>query len=146
MSKQFLKQNAVAFNVGFIFSIGLAVSRMTQPQKVIQFLNPADWDPSLLFVMIGALGVHAISYALIKKRASPILDSQWHIPKRKDITLRLVLGSAIFGFGWGLGGFCPGPAVTSLASGDSRAVFFVISMISGMVFFKLTEPYLKLRE
>ncbi|MBL7543165.1 MAG: YeeE/YedE family protein [Bdellovibrionaceae bacterium] len=146
MKNSFFLKSFVAFIVGFIFSIGLAISRMTQPQKVIGFLNPFEWDPSLLFVMVGALTVHIISYALIKRRHSPLLDSQWHVPSRKDITMRLLLGSAIFGFGWGLGGFCPGPGVTSLVSGDLRAVLFVLSMLAGMILFKLTAPYIRLRE
>lgn len=140
------KQDAVSFIVGFLFAIGLAVSGMTQPQKIINFLNPWEWDPSLLFVMLGAVGVHIVSYPLVRKRASPLLDTKWHISTRKDITLRLVIGSALFGVGWGLGGFCPGPAVTSLASGDLRVVFFVAAMLVGMFLFKKTEPYLKLRE
>lgn len=140
------RQNAVAFAVGFIFAIGLAVAGMTQPQKIINFLNPWEWDPSLLFVMLGAVGVHIISYPLVRKRASPLLETKWHVPTRKDVTSRLILGSALFGIGWGLGGFCPGPGVTSLASGDTRVILFVGAMLLGMYLFKQTEPYLKLRE
>lgn len=146
MKSNFAKQNAVSFAVGFIFAIGLAISGMTQPQKVISFLNPWSWDPSLLFVMFGAIGVHLISYPLIRRRPSPLLDTQWHVPTRKDITARLVLGSALFGIGWGLAGFCPGPALTSLATGDLRVLAFVGAMIVGMLIFKRTEPYLGLRE
>lgn len=140
------RQNAVSFAVGFIFAIGLAVSGMTQPQKIIGFLNPWEWDPSLLFVMLGAVGIHIVAYPLVRKRSSPMLDTKWHIPTRKDVTNRLIIGSALFGFGWGLGGFCPGPGVTSLASGDFQAVLFVGAMIVGMIVFKKTEPYLKLQE
>ncbi|MGE3974693.1 MAG: DUF6691 family protein [Bdellovibrionales bacterium] len=146
MKSNFAKQNAVSFVVGFLFAVGLAVSGMTQPQKVIGFLDPWNWDPSLLFVMLGAVGVHLISYPLIKRRSSPLLDTKWHIPTRKDVTTRLILGSALFGVGWGLAGFCPGPALTSLASGDIRSVLFVGAMIFGMLLFKKTEPYLRLRE
>jgi len=140
------KQNVVSFVVGFVFAIGLAISGMTQPQKIIGFLNPWDWDPSLLFVMIGAIGIHFATYPLIRKRTTPLLDTKWHIPTRKDVTTRLVLGSALFGIGWGLGGFCPGPGVTSLATGDFKVVLFVGAMIAGMILFKKTERYLKLRE
>ncbi len=140
------RQNVISFAVGFIFAIGLAVSGMTQPQKIINFLNPWEWDPSLLFVMLGAVGVHTISYPLVRKRTSPLLDTKWHVPTRKDVTNRLILGSALFGVGWGLGGFCPGPGVTSLASGDFRVILFVGAMVVGMITFKKTEPYLKLRE
>lgn len=146
MKVNLAQQNIVSFFVGFLFAIGLAVSGMTQPQKVIGFLNPWEWDPSLLFVMLGAIGVHMISYPLIRRKAHPILDTKWYVPNRKDVTARLILGSAIFGMGWGLGGFCPGPGVTSLTSGDLRSVFFVGSMIAGMLLFKKTEPYLRLRE
>lgn len=139
-------RNIVSFIVGFLFAVGLATAGMTQPQKIIGFLNPAEWDPSLLFVMIGAVGFHLISYPLIRKRASPLLDTKWHVPTRKDVTPRLMIGSALFGIGWGLGGFCPGPGVASLTTGDFRAVLFVLSMIAGMFLFKKTEPFLKLRE
>lgn len=146
MKTNLIKQNAVSFAVGFIFAVGLAVSGMTQPQKIISFLNPWSWDPSLLFVMLGALGVHLISYPLVKRRPSPLLDTKWHVPTRNDITTRLMLGSALFGIGWGLAGFCPGPALTSLATGDFRVFVFVGTMIIGMLIFKRTERYLNLRE
>lgn len=145
MKSNLVRQNLVAFAVGFIFAVGLALSGMTQPQKVIGFLDPWNWDPALLFVMLGALLVHMLTYPLIRKRASPLLDTKWHVPTRNDVTPRLVVGAAIFGAGWGLGGFCPGPGVTSLASGDLRTVLFVAAMIAGMLAFQKTEPYLKLR-
>ncbi len=140
------KQNIISFIVGFLFALGLAVSGMTQPQKVIGFLNPWEWDPSLLLVMLGAIGVHWVSYRLIRKKSHPLLDMKWHVPTRKDVTLRLILGSMLFGIGWGLGGFCPGPGVTSLVTGELRSVSFVGAMIVGMLLFKKTEPYLRLRE
>lgn len=146
MNSRRTQQNAVSFVVGFIFALGLGISGMTQPQKIIHFLNPWNWDPSLIFVMIGAVGVHIIAYPLVRKRTSPLLDTRWHVPTRKDITARLFIGSMLFGIGWGLGGFCPGPGVTSLASGDSRVFLFVGAMLLGMIAFKKTEPYLKLRE
>ena len=146
MTSNLAKQNAVSFIVGLLFAIGLALAGMTQPQKVIGFLNPFAWDPSLLFVMVGAIGVHALSYPLIKRRSSPLLDTKWHVPTRKDVTSRLAIGSAIFGIGWGLGGYCPGPGLTSLSSGDLRPVIFVVAMIIGMLLFKKTESLLRLRE
>lgn len=146
MISKFIKQNIVSFIVGFIFAIGLAISGMTQPQKIIGFLNPLNWDSSLLFVMVGAVGVHILTYPFITKRSSPILDTKWHIPTRKDITVRLVIGSAIFGIGWGLGGYCPGPGLASLSTGDMRTLLFVAAMLVGMQTFKVTEPYLKLKE
>jgi uncharacterized membrane protein YedE/YeeE len=146
MKSNLAKQNAVSLAVGLLFAIGLAVSGMTQPQKIIAFLNPWDWDPSLLFVMVGAVTVHAISYPFVVRRPSPLLDTKWHIPTRKDLTPRLILGSALFGVGWGLGGFCPGPGLTSMMSGDPRSLAFVAAMIFGILLFKKTEPYLGLRE
>ncbi|MBL7665196.1 MAG: YeeE/YedE family protein [Bacteriovoracaceae bacterium] len=143
MNSKIIKINSVSFFAGFIFAIGLAISGMTQPQKVIGFLNFSDWDPSLLFVMVGAICVHMVAYPLVRKRSSPLFDVQWHVPDRKDITSRLILGSALFGLGWGLGGFCPGPGLTTLATGDLRTIIFVGSMIVGMILFKKTEIYLK---
>lgn len=134
-----MKQNAVSFISGLIFSVGLAVSGMTQPQKVIGFLNPWNWDPSLLFVMIGAVAIHALAYPIIRKRPSPLFSSDWHVPTRQDITPKLIVGAAIFGIGWGLGGFCPGPAVTSLASAESTPFLFVGAMIVGMLIFKKVD-------
>lgn len=146
MKSNMSKQNAVSFVAGLLFAIGLAASGMTQPQKIISFLNPWNWDASLIFVMLGAVGVHLISYPLVRRRQSPLLETKWHIPTRKDVTSRLILGSALFGIGWGLAGFCPGPALTSLASGDTKSVVFVVTMILGMLLFKKTEPFLKLKE
>lgn len=140
------KQNAVSFFVGFLFAIGLAVAGMTQPQKIIAFLDPWNWDPSLIFVMAGAVGIHIIAYPIVRRRASPLLTTKWHVPDRKDVTPRLILGSMLFGIGWGLGGFCPGPALASIASGDTRAYVFVGAMVVGMILFMKTEPYLRLRE
>ena len=146
MNNPLLKQNIVSFVVGFIFAIGLAISGMTQPQKIIQFLSIKNWDPSLLFVMMGALAVHAISYPLVRKKSSPLFDTQWHVPTRNDLTARLVIGSSLFGVGWGLGGYCPGPGLTSLASGQLSVVVFVLTMLLGMIVFKKIEPHLRLRE
>lgn len=138
-------QNLISFIVGVLFAIGLAVAGMTRPEKILGFLNPLDWDSSLFFVMVGAIGVHAIAYPFVRTRISPLFDQKWHVPQRNDVTPRLLIGSALFGIGWGLAGFCPGPAVTALASGDGRAFLFVGAMFIGMIFFKKTEPYLRLR-
>jgi uncharacterized protein len=125
---------------GFIFAIGLGYSGMTQPQKVIGFLDIfGNWDPSLLFVMIGAIAVHSFSYRLIRKRANPVFSARWHVPEKTQITPSLVFGSIIFGIGWGLGGYCPGPALTSLASFQVRPALFVAGMIGGMLIFKYSR-------
>lgn len=133
--------NIVALAVGFIFAIGLGVSGMTQPQKVMGFLDVfRNWDPSLGFVMAGAIVLHASLYPLITKRNSPILKDQFQIPTRNDLTPSLFIGAGLFGIGWGLGGFCPGPAITSLASGNIDNFIFVNSMFGGMLIFWLVKP------
>lgn len=125
---------------GFIFAIGLGISGMTQPQKVVAFLDLFGvWNPSLAFVMIGAIGTHGFFYFIFRKKFSPILDSKFYLPYAKDIDFKLVTGSVLFGVGWGLGGFCPGPAITSLASGSQTVLTFVASMVVGMFIFKLTQ-------
>lgn len=130
----------VSFGVGFLFALGLGVAGMTQPQKVVGFLDLfGNWDPSLIFVMIGAIAVHFISYLFAKKRSSPLLSTQWHLPTRRELTPSLMVGAGLFGVGWGLGGFCPGPAFTTLASLEARPVVFVISMLVGMALFNFAE-------
>lgn len=118
---------------GVLFGVGLAVSGMTLPSKVAGFLDfTGSWDPTLMFVMGGAIGVHALVYWLARKRPSPILADRFQLPTRRDIDARLVLGAAIFGVGWGLGGYCPGPAVTSLVTGHLEVVAFVAAMLGAM--------------
>lgn len=142
-----MKNSLAALVVGFVFAIGLGLSGMTQPQKVIGFLDLfGNWDPSLIFVMAGAIVVHFITYKLIRKRKSPLLSPDWHVPTKKEITPALMLGSFIFGVGWGLGGFCPGPAITSLASFDKTPALFVISMLVGMFLFRAVDKKLKLQK
>lgn len=141
------KNSLVALVVGFIFAIGLGVSGMTQPAKVIGFLDIlGHWDPSLIFVMAGAISIHFVLLKLALKRKAPLLSVQWHIPTKKEITPALVIGSVLFGAGWGLAGFCPGPALTSLASFEPRPFIFVISMIVGMFLFRFVDQFLKLRK
>ena len=137
-----MKQSISAFVVGFIFALGLGVGGLTQPQKVIGFLDVTSWDPSLMFVMVGAIGIHAIAYLFVSRQKVPLFDDQFHLPKKKDITSSLVVGSVIFGVGWGLGGFCPGPALVSLASGQGSVVLFVVMMVVGMLSFRLVEKFL----
>ncbi len=127
------KQQVVAALTGTLFGLGLTVAGMTLPSKVRGFLDFAgDWDPTLMFVMGGAITVHLPLYRLIKRRKSPVFAERFQLPTRKDIDLRLVLGAALFGVGWGLGGYCPGPGLTSLVSGSLSAVAFVLAMLTGM--------------
>lgn len=129
-----------SFIAGLVFAVGLGISGMTQPTKVVGFLDVfGNWDPSLMFVMIGAIGVHFFTYRMIRKRETPILEDKWYVPTRTDLTPSLIIGATLFGIGWGLAGYCPGPAVTSLASLDSRPIFFVLSMLAGIFLYKLYE-------
>lgn len=135
-----------SFVLGVVFAVGLGISGMTQPAKVIGFLDfTGNWDPSLALVMVGAIAVHSAFYVLIRKRPSPLFSSTFSLPTRADTDLRLVGGAAIFGLGWGIAGFCPGPALTSLASGNLLVVIFVVAMIAGMYLYKLAES-LRLRQ
>jgi len=118
---------------GLLFGLGLAVSGMSKPEKVIGFLDPlGSWDPSLMLVMVGAIAVHFVAYRLVKKQRTPLLDARFAIPTRRDIDLKLVAGAAVFGVGWGLGGFCPGPGLVSAASGGSSALVFIGAMLPAM--------------
>ncbi len=118
---------------GMLFGAGLVVSGMTQPARIIGFLDPVSgWDPSLAFVMAGAVAVYAVAYAVIRRRARPWFDAQFHVPVRADIDAPLVAGAAVFGIGWGLGGLCPGPGIVAAAGGSSSALVFVVAMLAGM--------------
>ena len=129
-----------SFLGGLLFALGLGVSGMTDANKVIGFLDlSGDWDPSLAFVMAGAIGVHLILYRLILRRQSPLFGDRFQIPTRRDITPQLVGGAALFGVGWGLGGFCPGPGLVSLAGFGSSGAVFVLSMLSGMTLQKIVH-------
>ncbi len=133
-----MKKNIASLIAGFIFALGLGLSGMTNADKVIGFLNLAgDWDPSLAFVMIGAIGVHVVLYRFILRRPSPLFHDTFHIPTSKDIDRDLVVGASLFGIGWGLGGYCPGPGLVSLSSGGVAAVTFVAFMLFGMFLHKL---------
>jgi uncharacterized membrane protein YedE/YeeE len=131
-----VKTNTAVFFAAFVFAIGLGVSGMTDANKVIGFLNLAgDWDPSLAFVMVGAIGAHLATFKLVTNRPSPLFAEKFRIPTRADIDARLVVGSGIFGVGWALGGFCPGPGIVSSASGAPSALIFVVAMLAGMALF-----------
>ncbi|HEU0029199.1 MAG TPA: DUF6691 family protein [Kofleriaceae bacterium] len=132
MSRRALSLGLAAF-VGALFGAGLVISGMTQPAKVVAFLDPIDgWDPTLAFVMGGAVVVYAVAYQWAKRAARPLLASRFHLPTRNDIDRQLVLGAAIFGVGWGLGGLCPGPGIVAAASGSTSALAFVVAMLAGM--------------
>ena len=125
---------------GLIFGTGIAVSGMINPAKVLNFFDIAGtWDPSLAFVMGGALAVTALGYFLVLKRPAPALDKRFHLPTRNDLDLPLVGGSALFGIGWGIAGFCPGGSIPALGLGQSAAFVFVAAMIAGIIAAKLAR-------
>lgn len=119
-----------------MFGLGLVISQMSNPAKVLNFLDfSGAWDPSLAFVMGGALMVATIGFKLARQLKTPLLAESFHLPRRTEIDARLICGAALFGIGWGLVGFCPGPALTALGFGRWEPVLFVAAMIIGMVAF-----------
>jgi uncharacterized membrane protein YedE/YeeE len=129
-----MKSHLAAFAAGALFAVGLAISGMTNPSKVVGFLDVGGaWDPSLAFVMAGAVGMYAVAQGLVRRRGAPIFDVGFHLPTRKDVDLRLVAGAAVFGIGWGLGGYCPGPGIVSAGAGQCAATVFVGGMTIGIL-------------
>ena len=123
---------ASVFLIGFLFGVGLIVSGMTQPQKVISFLDVfGTWDPSLAYVMGSALLVAHLGFRYVLDLPSPVYDNHFRLPRKTVIDLRLVTGAGFFGIGWGLSGFCPGPVLASIGSGQSSVLIFVASMFLG---------------
>ena len=129
-----------ALFAGLLFGIGLMVSGMANPAKVLGFLDLAGrWDPSLAFVMAGAIAIGSLAFLIAKRRKHSFLGLSVQLPASTAVTLRLVLGSAVFGVGWGLAGFCPGPALVALGAGFPKAWGFVAAMLAGMTVFELFE-------
>ena len=125
---------AIEFIVGLLFGWGLLLSGMSDPGKVQGFLDLfGAWDPSLAFVMGGAIFVGVFAFALARKRTATFIGGALHLPTRRDIDQPLVVGALIFGAGWGLAGFCPGPGIVSMAAGQPKAALFVIAMLAGML-------------
>lgn len=130
------------FLVGLVFGFGLLLSGMTDPAKVIGFLNVTGvWDPSLAFVMGGAVLLSFFAFRISRNRSSSLLGRVIILSDSKYIDAKLVLGSALFGIGWGLSGFCPGPAITSLASGEIKSFIFVAAMMIGMGLETLSQRF-----
>ena len=125
---------------GLVFGLGLIVSGMANPAKVLGFLDLAgDWDPSLALVMAGAIAVAASAMAVARKRTVSLLGATMKLPTARDIDRRLVLGSLLFGIGWGVAGFCPGPGLVALGMGQAKALVFVLAMLAGMGVYELLE-------
>lgn len=124
---------ATAFLAGLLFGAGLIVSGLANPAKVLNFLDIAGtWDASLAFVMAAAVGVTGLGYRLARLRGAPLLEPNFQVPISSPIDARLIAGSVLFGIGWGLGGFCPGPALVALAQGGTTTIAFVAAMLAGM--------------
>lgn len=125
---------------GLVFGLGLMVSGMANPAKVLGFLDLAGrWDPSLALVMAGAIAVGSAAFLLAKNRTRSLLGADMKLPTASRIDRRLVMGSALFGMGWGIAGFCPGPGLVALGMGESKALVFVAAMLAGMAVFEVLE-------
>lgn len=124
---------------GLLFAIGLGIAEMTRPEKVLGFLDvTGNWDPSLAFVMGGAMAVYFVALQLAGRRDKPAFAPKFRIPTRTDIDSRLIAGAAVFGIGWGLAGFCPGPGLTAAAAGVPAALLFVPALIGGILLHRVT--------
>lgn len=131
---------------GLVFGLGLIIAGMTTPAKVVGFLDFAgNWDPSLAFVMGGAIAVAAPAFALVKRRSRSLLDLPMQLPAVRNIDRRLTAGSLLFGIGWGLAGICPGPALVLLGSGAMKGLVFVLAMLCGMAIFEILEYFQRSR-
>ena len=141
LNKKYLHRIA-EFVVGLLFGSGLMLSGMTDPGKVIGFLDLfGTWDPSLALVMGGAIMVGFFAFTVAKKRTSNFLGGALRLPTNMDLDKKLVMGSLLFGAGWGLAGFCPGPALVSMADGQPKALLFVLAMLVGMLGFELMDRF-----
>lgn len=138
-----MRQLVTAFLIGSLFGGGLIVSGMTNPAKVVAFLDLlGDWDPSLGLVMGGALSVTLVGYRLVLRRPSPTLGAQFHVPNKTEITRDLVLGSLLFGIGWGLAGLCPGPAIAVLPMAPGQGLTFFAGLYGGILAYQFFQQRL----
>jgi hypothetical protein len=137
-----MAKNLIGLLSGIIFGFGLALAGMTQPQKVLNFLDVTGlWDPSLLFVLGGAVSVTVITFRFVLRRKTPVFNSRYYFSEKTAIDRPLVLGAILFGMGWGIGGYCPGPAVTLLAAPSWELWAFLPAMILGIFLQKLVASY-----
>lgn len=133
-----MRYSLAALLCGLLFGCGLTISHMINPNKIINFLDvTGNWDPSLAFVMLGAVLITWLGYRFVLRKPRPQLTEKFLLPEKKELDVRLFLGSAIFGIGWGLGGYCPGPAITALGLGIMDAVYFVIGMIISALIYEM---------
>jgi uncharacterized membrane protein YedE/YeeE len=133
-------KNLTAFAIGLLFGIGLLISGMNLPYKILGFLDVfGRWDPSLIFVMVGGLAVSAVGFAIARKRGKALLGEPLHLPQETKIDPRLLAGAVIFGVGWGLSGVCPGPAIVNLGFATGPAAVFFAAMLAGMAVFEVFD-------
>tara|TARA_Y100000590_G_scaffold281237_1_gene316016 strand:- start:48562 stop:48978 length:417 start_codon:yes stop_codon:yes gene_type:complete len=136
-----MMQLGISFISGIIFALGLVISGMTNPDKVIGFLDiTGNWDYSLMFVMIGAISVTFVMFKVLTKK-KPYCGEEHFLPTKKEVDKKIIIGSALFGIGWGMTGVCPGPGFVNLATNESAAFLFIISLLVGMILFKFTESH-----
>lgn len=123
----------LGYLIGVVFGVGILISGMANPAKVLNFFDVfGTWDPSLAFVMGGALAVTFIGYRVVLKQPAPMADPKFHLPTKRDIDTRLIAGSATFGVGWGIAGFCPGGALPALGTGNISVLIFVAALVVGI--------------
>ena len=131
-----MKQNLVAVIAGLLFGLGLSLAQMVDRSRVLGFLDvTGNWDSTLLFVLGGAVGVTVIAFRFVLRLTKPLYEEKFYLPKQQNIDLSLVLGTAIFGIGWGISGYCPGPAITGLIFGSWNPVLFVLATIVGSLIY-----------
>jgi len=134
-------KSLIGLAAGLIFGIGLTISQMIDPAKVLAFLDLlGDWNPSLAFVMAGALAVTALGYRLVLRRARPLAAETFHLPPRQGIDPRLLTGAALFGIGWGISGLCPGPAIAGVSLGGLNSLIFLGALVAGVLCHDLLRP------
>ncbi len=133
----------VVFAIGIIFGLGITISGMINPAKVLNFFDIAgSWDPSLLFVMFAAMFTAMAGYKLVFLRKRPLFDTKFRLPEAKTIDRRLIGGSALFGVGWGIAGFCPGGAVPALGTGRTEAIVFFAALVIGIIFARTLQNFI----
>jgi len=136
----------LSYLIGLMFGIGISISGMANPAKVLNFFDVAGtWDPSLAFVMGGALAVTALGYHFILKRPAPLMEANFELPTRRDLDLHLIGGTAVFGIGWGIAGFCPGGALPALGTGQINVFIFTAALIAGIFAAKVLQSVLAKR-
>ncbi|MBV7265479.1 DUF6691 family protein [Erythrobacter ani] len=142
-----MRQTVIALATGILFGAGLAVSDMVNPARVLAFLDIfGSWDPALAFVMAGAIIPSAIAYSISNRLRQPLLDGRFFIPENRIIDRKLIAGATIFGAGWGLVGYCPGPAIAGIAFGDWQPIVFSAAMLAGMFLHRFSTDLIETRK